>query len=225
MVDLLKPWRNASNCIGGEIRCADRRSDFSSLSFAFTPWSLQHLTECCGALCTSTTVLTAPFLISIRSRKGAHNGTQCCCECLREAYFLIAPYLRRVSPSWRRRCDKFNPSVRKVDGFLFLPGLYVQGTMAVDKNLQLHRLSGVTALTHTHTYTDTHTQSALTEPVRSSRHLQVNWAPQAVTSWVTMATLTPPQSGSELTCLTTYISKQTLLAPCVIKRAEAHTFP
>lgn len=37
---------------------------------------------------------------------------------------------------------------------------------------------------------------------RSSRHLHVNRAPPAVTSRVTMATLTPPRSGAELTCLT-----------------------
>lgn len=67
-------------------------------------------------------------------------------------------------------------------------------------------------------------QLSRSQPVRSSKHLQVNWAPPAVTSWVTMATLTPPQSGAELTCLAPYISQHSLLSVHWILPSQAHSF-
>lgn len=120
---------------------------------------------------------------------------------------------------------KFNPSVRKVPFFLLVLGLYVQRAIALDQTLR--SIAWATLLhSHTRTHTQTHTYTALTEPASSLQQAPTSKLspPPAVTSWITMATLTPPQSGAELTCLATYISQHSLLPSHWILTSQSHRF-
>lgn len=103
------------------------------------------------------------------------------------------------SPLWldsRLRCDKCIPLYlkEKKSLFLFFRGLHVQRAM-LPNNLPVHSLHSIKsapALTHTQR---SHTARI---PALSDRHLQVNWALPAVTSRVTIATLTPPSREPNL---------------------------
>lgn len=104
------------------------------------------------------------------------------------------------SPLWldsRLRCDKCIPLyLKEKKVYSYSSAGFTYREPCFQTTFRSIACTALRALLHSHTHTErSHTARI---PALSDRHLQVNWALPAVTSRVTIATLTPPSREPNL---------------------------